>query len=142
GRCIFRHPLARVTAAYAALRADRTAAHAAIAEVSTGEARTWHRARAAQRPDESIAADLELVAAKARNGGAFAAAARAFEFAARLTPEPEMRAGRLLEAGRAARSAGNVHAALDHVDAALRAGPRDPTRREAEHLRGLIIARS
>ena len=142
GRCIFRHPLARVTAAYAALRADRTAAHAAIAEVSTGEARTWHRARAAQRPDESIAADLELVAGKARNGGAFAAAARAFEFAARLTPEPEMRAGRLLEAGRAARSAGNVHAALDHVDAALRAGPRDPTRREAEHLRGLIIARS
>ena len=138
----FRHPLARVAVAYSALRADRLAAHAALADVLTGEASTWHQARGAQQPDESIAASVALLAAKARDHGAFAGAARAFERAARLTPDPQHRAARLLEAGRAAYSAGHVNAALDHVDAALRDTGTDPVRREAEHLRGRIVARS
>ena len=142
GAHAFRHPLARVTVAYSALRADRLAAHAALADALDGNANTWHRARAAQRPDESIAAALALLAVDARAHGAFAGAARAFERAARLTPEPELRAARLLEAGRAAHAAGQVNAALDHVDAALRTSRADPFRREAEHLRGRIIARS
>jgi DNA-binding CsgD family transcriptional regulator len=131
-----------VTVAYAALSADRLAAHAALAEALDGDASTWHKARAARRPDESIAAAVEVLAVRARDHGAFAAAARAFERAARLTPEADRRADRLLQAGRAAHAAGHVTAALGHVDAALRAVPSDPVRRDAEHLRGRIIARS
>ena len=142
GSLVFRHPLARLTVAYSALRADRLAAHAALAEAMDGDASTWHKARAARRPDESIAAALDVLSVKARDLGAFAAAVRGFERAARLTPEADRRADRLLQAGRAAHAAGHVNAALDHVDAALRMTPPDPVRRDAEHLRGRIVARS
>jgi GMP synthase-like glutamine amidotransferase/DNA-binding CsgD family transcriptional regulator len=142
GTPVFRHPLARVTVAYSALSADRLAAHAALADALDGDASTWHRARAARRPDESIAAAVEVLAVRARDHGAFAAAARGFERAARLTPQADRRADRLLQAGRAAHAAGHVNAALGHVDAALRAVPPDPIRRDAEHLRGRIVARS
>ena len=142
GRQVFRHPLARVSVAYSALRADRLAAHAALAEVLEGDPSTWHKARAARRPDESVAAAVEVLAVKARDHGAFAAAARSFERASRLTPGRERRAARLLEAGRAAHAAGHVTAALDHVDAALRTTRSDPVRRDSEHLRGRIVARS
>jgi hypothetical protein len=141
-RPAFAHPLARVTVAYSALRADRLAAHAALAEALDGEASIWHRARAARRPDESIAADLEGIALKAREHGAFAAAARGFDRAARLTPESERRTVRFLEAGRDAHASGHINAALNHLDAALRTSPPDPIRRDAEHIRGRIIARS
>jgi GMP synthase-like glutamine amidotransferase/DNA-binding CsgD family transcriptional regulator/tetratricopeptide (TPR) repeat protein len=142
GRVAFRHPLARMAVTYSSLRADRRAAHAALASALGGDAGSWHRARGAARADESIAAGLERLAIKAGDQAAFAAAARAFEFAARLTPDPDERARRLLEAGRTAHLAGNVNAALDHLDAALRSATADPLRRDAEHLRGRIIARS
>jgi GMP synthase-like glutamine amidotransferase/DNA-binding CsgD family transcriptional regulator len=142
GRIDFRHPLARMAVTYSALRADRRAAHAALAEALEGDASTWHRAHAAAQADESIAAGLERMALTARDQGAFAAAARGLEQAARLTPDQEARSRRLLEAARAAHLAGHVNAALGHVDAALRADPVDPVRHEAEHLRGLVIARS
>jgi GMP synthase-like glutamine amidotransferase/DNA-binding CsgD family transcriptional regulator len=138
----FRHPLARAAVTYSALRADRRAAHAALAAALDGDAGIWHRAHAAAHPDESIAAGLERMALKARDQGAFAAAARGLERAARLTPDPDACASRLLEAARAAHLAGHVNAALGHADAALRRAPAEPVRRDAEHLRGLIIARS
>jgi GMP synthase-like glutamine amidotransferase/tetratricopeptide (TPR) repeat protein len=142
GRLAFRHPLARMAVTYSALRVDRRAAHAALAAAVDGDAGIWHRARAASRADESIAAALERIAFRARDQGAFAAAARGLELAARLTPDPDRRAERLLEAARAAHLAGHVNAALGHVDAALRSATAEPFRRDAEHLRGLIIARS
>jgi GMP synthase-like glutamine amidotransferase/DNA-binding CsgD family transcriptional regulator len=138
----FRHPLARTAVAYSALRADRRAAHAALAAALDGEPRVWHRARAAAQPDESIALELEHIAARMRNHGAFAAAARGLELAARLTPSADARAKRLLAAARAAHLAGHVNAALDHLDAALAGAPADRVRRDAEHLRGRIVARS
>ena len=100
------------------------------------------RARAAASVDESLAAGLERMAGSARDQGAFAAAARGFEQAARLTPDRDVRARRLLEAARTAHLAGHVNAALDHVNAALRSGVADPLRRDSEHLRGRIIGRS
>jgi GMP synthase-like glutamine amidotransferase/DNA-binding CsgD family transcriptional regulator len=142
GRIDFRHPLARMAVTYSALRADRRAAHAALAEALDGDASIWHRAHAAAQADEPIAAALERMALTASDQGAFAAAARGLEQAARLTPDQEARSRRLLGAARAAHLAGHVNAALGHVDAALRGDPGDPVRREAEHLRGLIIARS
>jgi GMP synthase-like glutamine amidotransferase/DNA-binding CsgD family transcriptional regulator len=142
GRVVFRHPLARMVVTYSALRADRRAAHAALGAALDGEVGIWHRARAAARVDESIAAGLERMAVSARDQGAFAAAARGFEQSARLTPDRDVRAGRLLEAARTAHLAGHVNAALDHLAAALRGAAADPVRRDSEHLRGRIIGRS
>jgi GMP synthase-like glutamine amidotransferase/tetratricopeptide (TPR) repeat protein len=142
GRVGFRHSLARTVVTYSALRVDRRAAHAALAAALDGDAGIWHRARAAERADESIAGGLERIGFRARDQGAFAAAARRLELAARLTPDPDTRAGRLLEAARAAHLAGHVNAALGHIDAALRSVTAEPLRGNAEHLRGLIIARS
>ncbi len=141
-RVAFRHPLARLAVTYSALRADRRAAHAALGATLDGEARIWHRACAATRADETIAAGLQRVADRARDQGAFAAAARGLERAARLTPDGDARATRLVEAARAAHLAGNVNAALDHVDAALRTATVEAVCRDAEHVRGRIIARS
>jgi GMP synthase-like glutamine amidotransferase/DNA-binding NarL/FixJ family response regulator/tetratricopeptide (TPR) repeat protein len=138
----FTHPLARAVTSYSAARADRRATHAALADVTDGDARTWHRARAAVHADEEIASGLERIAIRARERTAFAAAATCLERAARLTPARELRARRLLDASRAAHLAGHVNASLDHVDAALRHVESEQTRREAEHLRGRILARS
>ena len=142
GRITFCHPLVRTVVSYSALRADRRAAHAALGAALDGEAGAWHRARAAARMDEPIAAGLERTAVSARDHGADAAAARAFEHAARLTPDRDTRARRLLEAARAAHRAGHVNAALDHLDAALRSATAAPLRRDLDHLRGRIVGRS
>jgi hypothetical protein len=120
GDVAFRHELARTAVAYSALRADRRSAHAALADSLTGEARTWHLARAAAGPDESIAVELERVAVRARHRGAFAAAAGTLELAARLTSHADARAQRLLAAAEAAHLAGHVNAALTHLDALAR----------------------
>jgi GMP synthase-like glutamine amidotransferase len=129
GQLAFRHPLARIAVTYSALRADRRAAHAALAEALDGEAGTWHRARAASRPDESVAAAVATLAAKARDHGAFASAARGLELAARLTPDLEQRAERLLEGARAAHS--RATSTPLSIMSTLLCGARRPTRGDA-----------
>jgi GMP synthase-like glutamine amidotransferase len=141
GRVAFRHPLARLAVTYSALRADRRDVHAALAGALDGAASIWHRARAAAHPDESIAAELELLAKRTRDQGAFAAAADGFERAARLTPHGAERSRRLLDAARAAHLAGHVNAALDHLGSALRGLPSPAVQRDAEHLYGRVVAR-
>jgi DNA-binding CsgD family transcriptional regulator len=141
GALRFIHPLARLVASYSALRDDRRAAHEALGELTSGDSRIWHRARAAAVPDEEVAAGLEQIAVRARDRTAFAAAAQTLERAARLTPDDEARARRLLDAARAARLAGHVTGALDHVDAALRHAVAEEQRGAAERLRGQILAR-
>src|SRR3954467_755951 len=142
GDVAFRHGLARTTVGYSALRADRRSAHAALADSLTAEARVWHLARAAAGPDESIAVELERIAVGARLRGAYAAAARTLELAARLTSDADARAQRLLAAAEAAHLAGHVNAALTHLDAVPACAPPKPVRRDAEHLRGRIVRRS
>jgi GMP synthase-like glutamine amidotransferase/DNA-binding CsgD family transcriptional regulator len=142
GDVAFRHELARTAVAYSALRADRRSAHAALAGSLTGDARTWHLARAATGPDEPVAVELERIAVRARDRGAFAAAARALELAARLTSDADARAQRLLAAADAAHLAGHVNAALTHLGAVAACAPSRSVRRDAEHLRGRIVRRS
>jgi hypothetical protein len=74
----------------------RREAHAALGAALDGGAggavqRAWHLARARLEPDEGVARELEAVAVDARRRAAPAAAGRAFEAAARLSPEPEPR---------------------------------------------------
>jgi DNA-binding CsgD family transcriptional regulator len=93
-------------------------------------------------PDEEVAAALAEAAAAARARGGPGAAMSAAERAARLTPEPQVRAGRLLEAagdcarvGRPDRAQGLLAEALELAD--------DPLlRADVQHLRALIEARS
>src|SRR2546428_5782437 len=89
-RLVFRHPLVRAAIYHSAAPSERRAAHAAIAEALAGQARhaeqrAWHLASAALGPDEQVAAALERAAAAAFQRSGYAAAAAAYERAARLT---------------------------------------------------------
>jgi GMP synthase-like glutamine amidotransferase/tetratricopeptide (TPR) repeat protein/DNA-binding CsgD family transcriptional regulator len=141
-RVTFCHELARTAVSYSALAAERRRAHGALAGAVGGEQGLWHEARARSGPDDAVADGLECVATRARDQGAYAAAAHALEQAARLTSDPNLRAERLLGAARCGHSAGHVHAALVHLGAALECVSAPSLRIELEHLRGRIAARS
>jgi len=141
----FRHPVVRSAAAYAAPIEDRRVAHKALAlsliGPSAADRRAWHLARAASAPDELSATALAEAAGRARARRAHGTAARAFELAARLTPDSEVRAERLLSAAEAAHLAGHVSAALDYLDAARASVPGEAILVDVEHLRGRVAAR-
>jgi DNA-binding CsgD family transcriptional regulator len=106
----FCHPLARSAIYGAAEENDRREAHRALAVAAqaAGEAdrHAWHLAGAADAPDEELASALADTAESARRRGGVWAEAKALERAARLTPEPRLRARRLARAGDAAYRAG------------------------------------
>ena len=138
----FCHELARTAVSYSALSAERRLAHGALADAVEGEGRLWHQANAASGRDDAVADGLERVAMRARDRSAYAVAAHAFERAARLTSDPDRRAERLLHAAQSGHLAGNVHAALDHLGAALECASAPPLRIALQHARGRIAARS
>jgi GMP synthase-like glutamine amidotransferase/tetratricopeptide (TPR) repeat protein/DNA-binding CsgD family transcriptional regulator len=141
-RVRFCHELARTAVSYSALSAERRLAHGALADAVAGERRLWHQANAANGRDDAVADGLESVAVRARNRSAYAVAAHAFERAARLTSDRDRRAERLLHAAQSGHLAGNVHAALDHLGAALECASAPPLRIALQHTRGRIAARS
>jgi len=103
-RVWFRHPLMRSAIRQRTTIGQRHAAHAALAEVLTGDAdrRVWHRAAACAGPDEDVAADLESAANRARVRGGADAALAALERAATLSGDPVGRGRRLLQAAESA----------------------------------------
>jgi DNA-binding CsgD family transcriptional regulator/tetratricopeptide (TPR) repeat protein len=111
----FCHPLARSAIYGAAEAKDRREAHGALAVAAdaAGEAdrHAWHLAAAARAPDERIASALVGAAESARHRGGVWSEAKALERAARLTPEPQLRARRLARAGDAAFRAGRTELA-------------------------------
>ena len=127
-RVTFRHPLLRSAIYRAASPEERRAAHQALAGATDSKVdpdrRAWHRAHAASAPDEDVAAELELSAARAQARGGLAAAAAFLERAADLTPEPGRRAQRALAAANAKRLAGLPDTALTLLATAA-AGPLD-----------------
>ncbi len=128
-RLMFRHPLMRSAAYHDAPRADRRAAHRALARtLSDGApARAWHLARAAVGPDEEVAKALDAAAEVTNQRGAPATAARSWELASRLSPEPRDRVRRLRLAAEAILDAGMAAAAgrlLDRADAVVAEHPQ------------------
>ncbi|MFI6876311.1 AAA family ATPase [Streptomyces sp. NPDC050400] len=101
----FPQPLLRAAALQREPAARRMAAHAALRHSVTDPAgAAWHAAHCATGADEDIAvrleslADLESPADGSRPGTGPLAALAALECAARLSPDPERRATRLLRA--------------------------------------------
>ncbi|MFE2704411.1 helix-turn-helix transcriptional regulator [Streptomyces mirabilis] len=108
-RVRFRHPLIRSAVYRAATYTERHTAHRALADVLVGDPdrRAWHHAAAASGVDEEAARELDDSAARAQRRGGYAAAATALERAARLSPDPTVRAGRLVRAATMAMYAGH-----------------------------------
>ncbi|MEV4461186.1 AAA family ATPase [Microbispora sp. NPDC049633] len=117
----FRHPLIATAAYHGAALARRIAVHEALAGAATDDdCRARHLAAATTKTDERVAEVIARAAERARARTAYAAAAGLYEQAARLTPHPRSRAGRLGEAARLALSAGHPKQAADLVDQAER----------------------
>jgi DNA-binding CsgD family transcriptional regulator len=138
-RISFCHPLVRSTAYRAAGGPERRAAHRALADALDAphalQRKARHLAAGALGPDAHVAAQLEQAAEEARSRGAPAAAARAYETAAWLSPDGAERARRLTEAARDLYLAGRAEVAQGLLDAALEWGG-DPVRRaEIQHVR-------
>jgi DNA-binding CsgD family transcriptional regulator len=141
-RVRFRHPLVRSAAYQLAPARDRQEAHRALADATDSKAdpdrQAWHRAQAADGPDEGVAAELEDSAGRAQARGGLAAAAAFLEHAALLTPDPARRTGRTLAAAQASLRAGAFGKALELL-AMAEAGPLDELQGvRTDWLRGQI----
>ena len=140
GELEFRHPLVRAAVYAGADAVERRHAHRALADAlfdTRGPARrAWHRALAAAEPDETVAAELEATAKRSQRGSH--AAARAYEQAARLTPDPEIRARRLLAAAREWDEAGSHEAAKRLLEEASELTADPASLAAIQHLLGLI----
>jgi DNA-binding CsgD family transcriptional regulator len=119
----FRHPLIRSAVYHGAGSTDRSRAHDALAVAWGGQGdpdrRAWHRAAAARSADAEIAAEIEQAARRAGSRGSRAASAALLARAAQLTPDPDLRAGRLLGAAAAELTAGNALRASSNLAQAL-----------------------
>jgi hypothetical protein len=128
----FRHPLVRSAVYRAAPPASRQRAHEALAEVSDPDSdadrRAWHRALAANGPDEDVAAELERSAARAQARGGAAATAAFLDRAVALTPEPTRRRERAVAAAQASLQAGAFSTAR-RLLAMANAGPLEDLQR-------------
>ena len=115
----FRHPLMRTAIRQAASVSQRHAAHAALADVLSGqpERRVWHRAASIVGPDETVADELEAAAAQAQRRGATVTAVSALQRAAALSGG-RARAGRLLHAAQLAYELGRRDLAVELLEEA------------------------
>ena len=122
GRIRFRHPLVRSAVHNSAEPSERRAAHAALAQRLVDERyadeQAWHLGAAAFGPDDVAADALAAASTRARERGAYAAAALTAERSARLTADDAGRGRRLLEAASNAWIAGSGERAVSLLDEA------------------------
>lgn len=125
-RLEFRHPLVRSAVYHRADAARRRAAHRALASglSDAGEAfsarHAWHLAAATLGCDDEVAGALERAAVSARHRSGYAAAARTYERAGRLSSGLEARARRLFAAADAWQLANRYDHAMRLLDEAAR----------------------
>ncbi len=133
GEVRFRHPLIRSAVRQAAGRRELVATYAALAAViENPERQLWHRAMAAEGPDEEIAAALEMHARGARRRGALTVAAAALERAVTLSVNTSLKSARLVSAADIAYELGLADAVRRLLDqaGALNLEPLDAARME------------
>ncbi len=141
-RVRFRHALMRSAIAADASALDSQRAHRAYADVLDAEVdpdrRVWHRAGASPGPDEEIAHELELSAARAKGRGDNRAAAGLLQRAAALTPDPAQRGARMLAGAQAELAAANAGRAMVLLGEATSLPLTDLERAQAARLRASI----
>ena len=139
GRVSFAHPLVRGAIYHQSPAAERRTVHEALAGVLQGEARAWHLGIATLTPDEAVACELEVagMSALARRGPG--PASSALERAARLSPDAERCARRLLAAGEAAFAAGLPDRALRLLGEAAATTTDSAVRAAAHHRSGQTL---
>jgi DNA-binding CsgD family transcriptional regulator len=139
----FRHPILRSAVYHSAPAAERRAAHGALADAlmtSNDPLRpAWHRALAQATPNEDVAAALAQVGENARSRNAPAAAARALELSAQLTPDAEKGAKRLFAAAESLVLAGCVPRARSLLDRTLGATTDTELQVEIQRLRARTL---
>ncbi|WP_148575390.1 helix-turn-helix transcriptional regulator [Nocardioides caldifontis] len=147
-----RHPLVRSALYQSATASERRAAHVALADAlarvdatvnGTGpgddtDRGTWHRAAAADGPDEAVAAQLAALGARAESRGGSAAAAAAYERAAHLSIRDDARAQRLFAAARNAYATGRIERTDALLKTARPIADDRPLRAAIDRLRGRI----
>ncbi len=128
----FRHPLIRSAIYYKAPAAERRRMHEVLAAATDAtidhDRHAWHRAAAAVEPDEEVAAELAQCGERAQRRGSYSSAAAFLSRAAELTPDPGIRAQRLMAAARGALIAGTPDRAQAFLDEAM-PGLGDPLQR-------------
>ncbi|RKS79062.1 putative ATPase [Actinomadura pelletieri DSM 43383] len=135
----FRHPLARAAAYQGVPVTRRIAVHRALAEAHAraGDAdlRVRHLAAAALGTDETVGTELESAADDILVRSGPSVAAFAYERAARLAGDPEVRARRLVAAAEAELAAGRLSPARTLADEAARTGDADDTAARVDIVR-------
>ena len=124
-----RHPLVRSAIYQAAGGVERRGAHRALAEALAGsghrDREVWHRAHAAEGPDEDLVDALAGAGERSQRRGGHVAALAAYERAAELTTDAARRAQLSLAAARSAWACGRVARAQALLGTA-RQGTEDP----------------
>ena len=138
----FRHPLIRSAVYHRAPFAGRAVIHRRLADLlhDQPDRRAWHLAAAALRPDEDVASLLAATSVAAQRRGGPAARALILERAARLSPDPAIRARRLLSAADAAVSTGQTEWARDLAARALPLTGEEDLRSRCLHVSGWALA--
>ncbi|MDN5766891.1 MAG: AAA family ATPase [Humibacillus sp.] len=142
GHVELRHPLVRSAVYGAATSTQRRQAHGALAEALGGagdaDRRAWHRAASVDQPDEAVVAELDQAADRASSRGGHEAASAAWERAAELSSEADLRADRLASAAGAAWLAAQPGRARALADAALLHTVDPVLRADIDRLRARI----
>jgi DNA-binding CsgD family transcriptional regulator len=137
-----RHPVLRSALYQAATGMERREAHRALAEAHGGpgdaDRQAWHRAAAAEGPDEDVVAALERAATRAERRGGYVSAATAYQRAADLTAEEQPRAARLYAAARNAWTGGQTAQARRLAEEARELADDRVLRADIDRLRGRI----